>query len=64
MGMNRIDPAFFNQVVLSDGKISSIDFPCRIVGGRVVPDLSKATTAINLTLSTIAALVKAFAVKG
>ena len=45
MGMDRIDPAFFNQVVLSDGKISSIDFPCRIVGGRVVPDLSKATTA-------------------
>ena len=45
MGMNRIDPAFFNQVVLQDGKISSIDFPCRIVGGRVVPDLSKATTA-------------------
>ena len=29
-----------------------------------VDNLSKATTAINLTLSTIAALVKAFAVKG
>ena len=29
-----------------------------------VDNLSKATTAVNLTLSTIAALVKAFAVKG
>ena len=53
MGMNKIDPAFFNQVVLSDGKISSIDFPCRIVGGRVVPDLSKATTAKKLKADQI-----------
>lgn len=53
MGMNKIDPAFFNQVVLQDGKISSIDFPCRIVGGRVVPDLSKATTAKKLKADQI-----------
>ena len=28
MGMKLVDPSAFGQVLLSDGKISSIDFPC------------------------------------
>lgn len=43
MGMKTIDPTFFGQVVLSDGKISSIDFPFIEQNGVIVPDLSPET---------------------
>lgn len=40
MGMKTIDPAAFGQIVLTDGNISSIDFPCIERDGIVVPNLS------------------------
>lgn len=43
MGMKLIDPAQFNQILLTDGKISSIDFPCIEQNGVVMPDLSRET---------------------
>lgn len=43
MGMKLVDPSAFGQVLLSDGKISSIDFPCIEQNGVVMPDLSQAT---------------------
>lgn len=43
MGMKLIDPAQFSQVLLTDGKISSIDFPCIEQNGVVMPDLSRET---------------------
>lgn len=43
MGMKLVDPSAFGQVLLSDGKISSIDFPCVEQNGVVMPDLSRDT---------------------
>lgn len=43
MGMKLVDPSAFGQVLLSDGKISSIDFPCIEQNGVVMPDLSRDT---------------------
>lgn len=43
MGMKLIDPSAFSQILLSDGKISSIDFPCVEQNGVVMPDLSQQT---------------------
>lgn len=43
MGMKLVDPSAFNQILLSDGKISSIDFPCVEQNGVVMPDLSQQT---------------------
>lgn len=43
MGMKLVDPSAFGQVLLSDGKISSIDFPCIEQNGVVMPDLSRNT---------------------
>lgn len=43
MGMKLVDPSAFGQVLLSDGKISSIDFPCVEQNGVVMPDLSQQT---------------------
>lgn len=41
MGMQRIDPSNFGKIVLTDGKISSIDFPSKVLDdGTIVPDLS------------------------
>ena len=41
MGMKKLDPSNFSKVVLTDGKISSIDFPSKILNdGTIVPDLS------------------------
>lgn len=40
MGMKTIDPAAFGQIVLTDGNISSIDFPCIERDGVVLPNLS------------------------
>lgn len=44
MGMKKIDPSNFGKIVLTDGKISSIDFPYRVLDdGTIVPDLTKET---------------------
>lgn len=43
MGMNTIDTAKFNKVLLTDGNINSIDFPCIEKDGYIVPDLSTET---------------------
>lgn len=43
MGGKLVDPAFFGQILLTDGKISSIDFPCVEQNGVVMPDLSQET---------------------
>lgn len=43
MGMKLVDPSAFGQILLSDGKISSIDFPCIEQNGVVMPDLSRDT---------------------
>lgn len=44
MGMQRIDPSNFGKIVLTDGKISSVDFPYKILeDGTIVPDLSPQT---------------------
>lgn len=43
MGMKLVDPSAFGQILLSDGKISSIDFPCIEQNGVVMPDLSQET---------------------
>ena len=44
MGMQRIDPSNFGKIVLTDGKISSIDFPSKILDGTIVPDLTPQTS--------------------
>ena len=45
MGMQRINPSNFGKVVLTDGKISSIDFPSKVLDdGTIVPDLSPQTS--------------------
>ena len=45
MGMQRIDPSNFGKIVLTDGKISSIDFPSKVLDdGTIVPDLSPQTS--------------------
>lgn len=43
MGMNIIDSSSFNHVIMRDGKIASIDFPCIHRNGQIIPDLSKET---------------------
>lgn len=44
MGMRRIDSSNFGKIVLTDGKISSIDFPSKVLeNGTIVPDLSPET---------------------
>lgn len=44
MGMSIISPSLFNQIILGDAKISSIDYPCIIQDdGSIVPDLSQET---------------------
>ncbi len=43
MGMKLVDPSAFSQILLSDEKISSIDFPCVEQNGVVMPDLSQQT---------------------
>lgn len=44
MGMKKIDPSNFGKVILTDGKISSIDFPFKVLqDGTIVPDLSPQT---------------------
>jgi len=43
--MATVDPSAFNKVILSDGKISSVDYPCVIVNGKIYPDLSPGTRA-------------------
>lgn len=41
MGMQKIDSSNFGKIVLTDGKISSIDFPSKVLDdGTIVPDLS------------------------
>lgn len=44
MGMQRIDSSNFGKIVLTDGKISSIDFPYTVLDGTIVPDLSPQTS--------------------
>lgn len=45
MGMQRIDLSNFGKIVLTDGKISSIDFPSKVLDdGTIVPDLSPQTS--------------------
>lgn len=45
MGMQKIDPSNFGKIVLTDGKISSIDFPSKVLeDGTIVPDLSPKTS--------------------
>ena len=45
MGMQRIDSSNFGKIVLTDGKISSIDFPSKVLDdGTIVPDLSPQTS--------------------
>lgn len=48
MGMQKIDPVNFGKVVLTDGKISSIDYPSKILNGIIVPDLSPETAQAKL----------------
>lgn len=43
IGMNKIDYTAFGKVLLSDGKISSVDYPCTVKDGNIVPDLSLET---------------------
>lgn len=44
MGMKKIDSSNFDKIVLTDGKISSIDFPYVVTDdGTVMPDLSPDT---------------------
>ena len=44
MGMKKIDQSNFNKIILTDGKISSIDFPSKTLqDGTIVPDLSPET---------------------
>lgn len=44
MGMKKIDPSNFDKIVLTDGKISSIDFPYIVSeDGTILPDLSPET---------------------
>lgn len=44
MGMKKIDTSNFGKIVLTDGKISSIDFPYRVLDdGTIVPDLTEET---------------------
>lgn len=45
VGMSLIDPAMLNQVIVSDGKVRSIDFPSINDRGHILPDLSPDTTA-------------------
>lgn len=45
IGMSIVDPAMLNQVIVSDGKVRSIDFPSINDGGHIFPDLSPDTTA-------------------
>lgn len=50
MGMQRIDPSNFGKIVLTDGKISSIDFPSKVLDdGTIVPDLSPQTSEAKQT---------------
>lgn len=45
MGMQKIDPVNFGKVVLTDGKISSIDYPSKVLNdGTIIPDLSLETS--------------------
>ena len=45
MGMQKIDSSNFGKIVLTDGKISSIDFPSKVLDdGTIVPDLSPQTS--------------------
>lgn len=39
MGGQLVDPMAFGKVVVSDGKITSIDFPCENVNGVIIPKL-------------------------
>lgn len=49
MGMQKIDPVNFGKVVLTDGKISSIDYPSKVLDdGTIVPDLSPQTSQAKL----------------
>ncbi len=42
MGGHLIKSNYFNEVIISDGKIASIDFPCKVNDdGSIVPILSK-----------------------
>lgn len=43
MGGKLIDPSSLGQIVSTDGRISSIDFPCIEQNGVVMPDLSTNT---------------------
>lgn len=43
IGMSVVDPSMLNQVIVSDGKVRSIDFPCINDRGRILPDLSPDT---------------------
>lgn len=45
MGGQLIDPMAFSKVVVSDGKITSIDFPCENINGVIVPKLSPDTVS-------------------
>lgn len=40
MGGQLVDPMAFGKVVVSDGKITSVDFPCENVNGVIIPKLS------------------------
>jgi len=51
--MATVDPSSFNKVILSDGKISSVDYPCVIVNGKIYPDLSPETRAKKDKADTI-----------
>lgn len=43
IGGNVVNTSLLNQVIVSDGKVYSVDYPCVNRGGRIVPDLSKET---------------------
>lgn len=40
MGGQVVDPMVFNKVVIPDGKIASVDFPCEVINGITKPRLS------------------------
>ena len=40
MGGQLVDPIAFSKVVVSDGKIASVDFPCQVVNGVVMPKIT------------------------
>ena len=40
MGGQLVDPMAFSKVVVSDGKIASVDFPCQVVNGVVMPKIT------------------------